>query len=187
MSNTSITSSGATVIHALATEAKTAPKATPKATPKASGKTAAKTASKAIPKTPGKTAPKAAPKTAAKNAGATGSIKYAIVDYARPKAGHALFAHTAAFLKLSGMDEGKAYPSSKARSIIGATAVKYHSGNGNLAATDKGLTLTPKGRAFFAARGEANPELLAAFIGVMTTGKPDDKANVKSESSRVTI
>lgn len=115
------------------------------------------------------------------------SIKYAIADYARPKAGAALFAHTAAFLALSGINAGQAYPKSKAAQIIGQTAVKYHSANGNLEQTAEGLKLTDKGRAFFAARGEADKELFAAFSEVLTTGKVNDKANVKAESSRVEV
>jgi hypothetical protein len=115
------------------------------------------------------------------------SIKFAIADYARPKAGAALFAHTAAFLALSGINAGQAYPKSKAAQIIGQTAVKYHSANGNFEQTAEGLKLTDKGRAFFAARGETDKELLAAFTEVMTEGKVNDKANVKAESSRVAV
>ena len=115
------------------------------------------------------------------------SIKYAIADYARPKAGAALFAHTAAFLALSGINAGQAYPKSKAAQIIGQTAVKYHSANGNFEQTADGLKLTDKGRAFFAARGEADKELFAAFSEVLTTGKPNDKANVKAEAARVEV
>lgn len=114
-------------------------------------------------------------------------IAYGIADYARPKAGAALFAHTRAFLELSGIIEGKAYPKAKATQVIGATAVKYHSANGNLAQTADGLTLTEKGKAFFAARGETDKELHAAFVKVLTTGQLDDRANVKAESSRFAL
>lgn len=117
-------------------------------------------------------------------------IAYAIVDYARPKAGAALFAHTSAFLKLSGMNEGKAYPRAKASQIVGNTTIKYHTHNGNFEATSAGLTLSTKGNAFFASRNAnhpINPELEAAFIEVLTTGNLNDKANVKSAHSRVAI
>lgn len=166
---------GATVILASATEPKTITPVTVNKgiakTPKAKGKGASRGVAK------GAQAPKGAKEVQA-------AIKYCIVDYARPKAGHALFAHTAAFLRLSGMDAGQAYPIAKAREVVGATAVKYHSSKGNFEPTAKGLALTAKGKAFFAARGEVSPELLAAFTEVLTTGKPNDKANVKSEASR---
>ena len=114
-------------------------------------------------------------------------IAFAIVDYARPKAGAALFAHTAAFLELSGLNAGQAYPKSKAVQVIGQTAVKYHASNGNLEQTAEGVKLTDKGRAFFAARPAVDKELHAAFIEVLTEGKVNDKANVKAESSRVAV
>lgn len=132
----------------------------------------------------GKQAPQK-PQQAAQEA--TPGIKYAIADYARPKAGAALFAHTAAFLALSGINAGQAYPKSKAAQIIGQTAVKYHTANGNFEQTAEGLKLTDKGRAFFAHRPEPDKELHAAFIEVLTEGKVNDKANVKAESSRVAV
>ena len=122
-------------------------------------------------------APAAAPKT----------LAYAIEDYARPHAGAALFAHTAAFFALSGIAEGKAYPKSKAVQVIGQTAVKYHTKNGNFEHTAEGVKLTDKGRAFFAARPAVDPELFAAFEAVLSTGELNDKANVKAESARVAI
>lgn len=114
-------------------------------------------------------------------------ISFAIVDYARPKAGAALFAHTAAFLELSGLNAGTAYPKAKATQIIGQTAVKYHTGKGNIEQTADGVKLTDKGRAFFAARPAVDKELHAAFVEVLTEGKVNDKANVKAESSRVAV
>lgn len=114
-------------------------------------------------------------------------IAFAIVDYARPKAGAALFAHTAAFLELSGLNAGAAYPKGKATQVIGQTAVKYHTGKGNIEQTADGVKLTDKGRAFFSARPAVDKELHAAFIEVLTEGKVNDKANVKAESSRVAV
>lgn len=144
-------------------------------------KPAAKTGA---PKGKGKQAPQK-PQQAAQEAAP--SIKFAIADYARPKAGAALFAHTAAFLALSGINAGQAYPKSKAAQIIGQTAVKYHSANGNFEQTAEGLKLTDKGRAFFAARPAVDKELHAAFVEVMTEGKINEKANVKAETSRVAV
>lgn len=115
------------------------------------------------------------------------TLAFAIADYARPKAGAALFAHTAAFFALSGIADGKAYPKAKAVQVIGQTAVKYHTGNGNFEHTSEGVKLTDKGRAFFAARGAADPELFAAFSSVLSTGEINDKANVKAEAARIAI
>lgn len=148
-------------------------------------KPASKTAAPRTGKGKGKT--DAAPKTEQATQEAPKGIAFAIVDYARPKAGAALFAHTAAFLELSGMNAGQAYPKSKAVQVIGQTAVKYHAGNGNIEQTAEGVKLTDKGRAFFAARPAVDKELHAAFVEVMTEGKVNDKANVKAESSRVAI
>lgn len=115
------------------------------------------------------------------------ALAFAIADYARPKAGAALFAHTAAFLALSGIAEGKAYPKAKAVQVIGQTAVKYHTANGNFEHTAEGVKMTDKGRAFFAARPKADPELFAAFESVLSTGEVNEKANVKAEAARVAI
>lgn len=147
-----------------------------------------RTASKMAQAKADKPAQQEAPQQATQQAQeAPKGIAYGIADYARPQHGAALFAHTAAFLQLSGITDGKAYPKAKATQVIGATAVKYHSANGNLSQTADGLTLTDKGRAFFAARGEADKELLAAFTKVLTTGELDDRANVKAESSRFAL
>jgi hypothetical protein len=143
------------------------------------------TVAKATPKQASKAVTTATIDTASKPA-----TEATIVDYARPKAGAALFAHTSAFLKLSGMNEGKAYPRNTAVQVVGQTAVKYHAANGNFESTSAGLTLTAKGQAFFMARNAShpiNPELEAAFVEVMTTGNLNDKANVKSTHSRVAI
>lgn len=128
-------------------------------------------------------------KTEAKTTQATPAvapITHALQDYARPKAGAALFAHTHAFLVHSGIASGAAFPKAKAVQIVGATAVKYHTGNGNLAATPEGLKLTPKGQAAFSVRG-LDPEYLAAFVEVLTTGKINDKANAKTAASIVPV
>lgn len=122
--------------------------------------------------------------------GTSKPLSFAIVDYARPKAGAALFAHTSAFLKLSGMNDGSAYPKAKASQIVGQTAIKYHTSNGNFESTNVGIKLTSKGIAFFTARNASHPinlELEAAFVDVLTNGTVNDKANVKSIASRVAI
>ncbi len=122
----------------------------------------------------------------AKPAAVSMEIKYAIQDFARPRAGAALIAHTAAFLELSGLADGKAVPKAQAAKIIGARAVQYHTDNGNFEPTDKGLTLTEKGTMFFISR-VTEPELLFAYREVLTTGKVNALANVKTEAARIAI
>ena len=143
-----------------------------------------------ITKTPAAKTPranKAKAKTEAKTTQAAAlQITHAISDYARPKAGAALFAHTHAFLVLSGIQAGGAYPKAKAVQVVGPTAVKYHTQNGNLEATAEGLKLTPKGQAAFSVR-PIDPEYLAAYTEVFTTGKTNDKANAKTAASIVAL
>jgi hypothetical protein len=98
-----------------------------------------------------------------------------------------LFAHTEAFLTLSGLMDGKAFDIPKATKILGNTAIKYHSNNGNFNKGINGLVLTPKGIAFFNARGKANPELVNAYIDFFDNGKVNEKINIKAESSRVIL
>ena len=102
------------------------------------------------------------------------------VNIGRPTAGARLFAHTAAFLALSGMADGKAYPRAKATQVIGPVAVKYHMGNGNIEATEDGLILSERGKAEFGKR-KTDPEMLKAYTGILSTGKADGSI-VKSDS-----
>ena len=118
-------------------------------------------------------ATKRAPK--ASKAEAPLTITHVLHDYARPVAGARLAAHTAAFLTLTGMAAGKPCPSALALKVIGPTAVKYHRLIGNWESTADGLKLTEKGAAFFAARGEPDAELFAAYQKVMTTGEADER------------
>lgn len=120
-----------------------------------------------------KRAPKKADKPVETVVAAT--ITHVLHDYARPSAGSRLAAHTAAFLKLSGMADGKACPGATALKVIGPTAVKYHRLIGNWESTKDGLKLAEKGRAFFAARGEPDLELLAAYVEVLSTGAVNEK------------
>lgn len=149
-------------------------------------KAASKAATKAAPvkKNAAKPATKASAKATAK--AAPQGIKYAVSDFARPQAGRALAAHTAAFLGLSGMATGDAVPRAFASKVIGARAVQYHTGNGNFEATPDGLKLTEKGEIFFMSRA-IDPELLAAYESVMQSGAVNDLANVKTEAARVKV
>lgn len=146
----------------------------------------AKPAAPAVVAKPASASKPAAKRTASKPAPVKTEIRYAIQDFARPRAGAALIAHTAAFLELSGLSDGKALPKAQAVRIIGARAVQYHTDNGNFQQTPEGLKLTEKGEFFFISRA-ADPELMAAFREVFTTGKINATANVKTEASRVAL
>lgn len=133
-----------------------------------------------------KTVAKAAPKTVAKpihKHAAPAKLTHFIQDFARPKHGNALFAHTQVFLDLSGIAGGKAYPRSKAVQVIGGTAVKYHIANTNFEATAEGIKMTDKGYMFFSSRPTVDPELVVAFTDVLGHGHLNDKANVKSAAA----
>lgn len=116
------------------------------------------------------------------------AIRFAVQDFARPRAGSLLAAHTAAFLGLSGMLDGAPIAKSVATKIIGARAVQYHTNNGNFEHTAQGLTLTDKGAEFFVTRNlTADPEALAAYEAFFTSGKLNPAINVKTPGSVVTL
>lgn len=130
-------------------------------------------------KTVAKTAPKTVAKPIHKHA-APAKLTHFIQDFARPKHGASLFAHTQVFLELSGIAGGKAYPKAKAVQVIGGTAVKYHLNNTNFEATTEGIKMTDKGYMFFSSRPTVDPELVKAFTEVLSTGHVNAAANVKT-------
>lgn len=105
------------------------------------------------------------------------ALRYSISRDVRPTAGRMLYAHTMAFLELSGMLDLKPVPASTVRVCIGETAVKWHADR--MVSTDKGLRLTASGRDYFIQRG-ADKELVTAFTEVLSEGKTSDKAHVKN-------
>ena len=140
---------------------------------------------KAVAKPAAKKASAAKPRTVRKAKAVTAPVRavaFHIEDYARPKAGAPLFAFTAAWLSLTGMASGKAAIRADLVKIAGETAVTYHTKNGNFEKTDKGLVMTDKGNAFFAARA-IDPQMLAAYETVMTTGEEGEKAGIKNPAA----
>lgn len=121
---------------------------------------------------------KPAQKKAAAKPAAT-PIKYGIHDGSRPGAGRLLFAFTHAWLSLSGLASGKSYSKAQAVQVAGATAIAYHTGNNNLSCKDGMLTLTAKGKAFFAARSN-EAATVDAFVTMLKTGKPVDATGIKN-------
>jgi hypothetical protein len=110
---------------------------------------------------------------------ASKGITHAIKDGFRPLAGAALYAHTAVFLKHSGIDKAPV-PSATVRTIIGGTALAYHVKAGNFAYVGDtptqrgGVIVTPQGQGNFSKR-QTNAELVSAFEAVLTQGVCDDR------------
>lgn len=95
-------------------------------------------------------------------------ITHRLVEGARPGSGTRLFAHTAAFLALSGLTKGATVPHDVAVDVVGPTAVKYHRLLGNWEPTTKGLKPAPQGREYFRElRAQPDPELIAAYVDVL--------------------
>jgi hypothetical protein len=107
------------------------------------------------------------------------AIRFHIAEGFRPTAGDRLFAHTAVFLETSGMLTGTPVPSAHVRTVLGARAIKWHTGNGNFEDTPKGLALSEQGKANFAKR-KVSAELKAAFEAVLQRGELNDAAGIKN-------
>jgi hypothetical protein len=99
---------------------------------------------------------------------------------ARPGAGSALASHTAAFLQLSGLDNGDTVPRKVAEEIWGKRAVSNHLSLGNIERTDTGIRLTEQGFLHFGnlqtdeSRNRnirPDPEMVKSYVETMTTGK----------------
>ena len=101
----------------------------------------------------------------------SGSIRFSLEPMTgRPSAGSKLFAHTAAFMLVSGLLEGKPVSRTVARQVIGDTAISYHAKRGNFEKTADGLMLTAKGETYFAER-DADLEAVEAYAAFFVTGK----------------
>lgn len=99
------------------------------------------------------------------------TIKFILEPMAgRPAAGAKLFAHTAAFLLMSGVIEGKPVSRTLARQVIGDTAINYHTKRGNFEKGADGLALTMKGEQYFAER-DADMEAVNDYAEFFSTGK----------------
>lgn len=120
--------------------------------------------------------------TTTRKANAKNAVIYALHDGSRPSAGGMLFAYTEAWLELSGLKAGGAIPCAMVKAIAGNTALTYHKNNQNLELSSAGVTLTPKGKAFFAAR-IVETKHVEGFSAVMTTGKINADVNVKNVTS----
>ena len=112
-----------------------------------------------------------------KPAPAPTGLRFYIADAFRPTAGERLAAHTAVFLEHSGLFAGKAIPKDKARTVIGARAIKWHMDAGNFCYTSQGLALTELGKAAFGKR-VINDEYKAAYVAILVEGKTHEGVGV---------
>lgn len=140
-------------------------------------KTKAAPKAKAEPKAKAKAASKPKAKAAAKVAAAPAPVlAFKITTGGKPSAGARLFAYTQAVHDLTGMSKGAKVGRAKLRAIVGDTAIAYHLKQGNYALTDDSMVfLTELGQATFELRaGKILPSDYAAFVEILTTGKPND-------------
>ena len=135
------------------------------------------------PVAPVETAPvateEAAPTVTEEQAPAPRAIAF-YINNNRPGAGERLYAHTAAFLALSGLRDGKAIPVETARKVIGETAVKYHTHKtGAFEITKEGLRLAKPQH--FDARGKLRADLVEAYERLLSEGAESDVAKVPAK------
>jgi len=131
-------------------------------------------ATKPAPKqaTKAKTAPKVKTVASTKSA-AEISIKFRLIT-GRASAGPVLWAHTAAWLELSGLtSKGRPMFSKKAAiAVAGATAINYHIGKGTFEQVGDKIKLTAGGALHFKnMQDKIDPEQVKGFIAMMKTGK----------------
>ena len=116
-----------------------------------------------------------AEKTPAKAKPAQAKVKlgFVMLQGFRPSNGNALYAHTAAVIDLMNMRKGAKVPRATLTKIMGETAVKHHlNTTGFLAQDATGVSLSAIGRDN-PHWLKVDPELHAACVAVLTTGKVD--------------
>lgn len=125
-----------------------------------------------------KAANKSAPKQAA--APAAPKLAYCLKDGMRPASGALLQAHTEAFFQLTGMVNGKRVPTSLAQTVMGKSAISWHTKRGNLDITSEGVGLSEVGEFKFGVRN-VNQEFLAGYVEVFTKGVTNASVGVKAD------
>lgn len=106
---------------------------------------------------------------------------YTLTDIARPVAGNRLFAHTAAALTTLGMlsNDRPVVRRAAVVSVMGPRAVSYHLSQKNFEAVGDGIRLSKKGLAMVAER-ETDKGMIAAFVSLFKTGKPNKDIGVSA-------
>jgi hypothetical protein len=98
-----------------------------------------------------------------------------------------LFAHTAAWLELTGLIHGKSAPEDLVREL-GGSALRYHTRQGNFVSSQGMTSLTPKGMNHFSARQTGTgrqtyaQEDMEHYMLMMMEGIKDDRL-IKSEGT----
>lgn len=116
------------------------------------------------------------PRPAAKSKGkAKADVLYAIAEDCRPTRGAALFAHTMAALIALGLAAPARPAASRSRfaALVGARAIKYHAGEGNLEVGSDTVRLSASGYEHFKARadgGKVPKDLMDAYLSTFTRG-----------------
>lgn len=134
----------------------------------------------ATPSTKAATAAKSAAKPTIHAAGKAKAKQYQDIAYnVRGSGAHKLFAHTAAWLELSGLIHGKSAPV-ELIADLGGSALAYHTKQGNMQQSQGQVTLTSKGRDKFIARqagghGAYAQEDMDHYMLMMMAGEKDDR------------
>jgi hypothetical protein len=144
-----------------------------------------KNAPVASPKQVAASKAKSGAKPSAKKVAAHGAINFIVRGDGATK----LFAHTAAWLELSGLMSGGSYPVELVKEL-GGSAFNYHFKQGNFEQSQGMATLTMKGLNKFAARSDTGAGGHGAYlkedkdhyVQMMITGLNDDRL-IKSEHS----
>lgn len=128
------------------------------------------------------TAVKSASKPSAKKAQQYKDIEYNV----RGSGARKLFAHTAAWLELTGLIHGKSAPVELIRDL-GGSALTYHTKQQNMVQSQGMVTLTAKGKEKFLARQQGGhgaylQEDMDHYMLMMMAGEPDDRL-VKSKGN----
>jgi hypothetical protein len=135
------------------------------------------------------TTPATAAATAAKSASKPSAVKvdrkakakqYKDIEFnVRGSGAHKLFAHTAAWLQLTGLIDGESAPVELVEDL-GGSALRYHTKQGNFEQSQGRVTLTQKGTAKFIARqsgghGAYAQEDMDHYMLMMIAGEKDDR------------
>ena len=121
---------------------------------------------------------------ASTKAAAVLAIKYRVVSN-RAASGPLLWAHTAAWLELSGMLSGKSFSKKAAQNVAGNTAIAYHLQKGTFEQVGDKIKLTAGGKHHFKSmveQGKIDPEQKDAYIALMKTGKTQAAVSVNNKA-----
>lgn len=149
---------------------------------------AAKSAVKAAPAKRTTRQPAQAKQTAAKALLTVASIKFLTTN--RPGAGNHLASYSAAWMAITGFDNGVVLPRSTVLKLAGDTAVKYHLSKNNFEETATGMRITAQGKLHFAGKSEVSgnrnirpiPEYVEAYKEFFLNGTLNSNIGLKNDT-----